>query len=531
VTERKCSLCKEPGHTRRTCVIGAPADQRPQVPAPEPVQLRQRDAQALDRLRGQIQEFKQRLAAERHVHRFEYGDDDNGHSGSYCECGMEEPDAPAREEMALLRPEGIYSGSKPGPWFDARFPGICERGGEGFEEGEEIRADGEGGYECRDCVGNDVADAVKPVVTEMMRDGASLPPTVDPARAHELFAAPADVPATVTEGPRTDRNGHRLKDPVLGDYRRYKNGNIKSIRRVTTFNDAVDAKDNLTGWMKRNVLIGASAHPEIVAQAHGLTHEEHKDRLNQLVKRLEEAAGSNKAADLGTLVHKLTERVDAGEPLSVVPAQFLPLVVLYRQTLANAGLRVVPGLIENTTFIPEWGGVAGSFDRVYEHIATGVRYIGDVKTGKTMDWGWQKIECQLAVYAQGYNRFGTYDWERAQWSPPERGVSASHGIVVHLPVSGELVGTCFLLDADLTEGWAYAAVCGAVWEQRSVKSKASPWKPAGAAQPVRQWDVEFSSVTSRQQAAYLWGEARSLGVPLPELDRLVRLAQATLSMS
>lgn len=26
-----------------------------------------------------------------HVHRFEYGDDDNGHSGSFCRCGEEEP--------------------------------------------------------------------------------------------------------------------------------------------------------------------------------------------------------------------------------------------------------------------------------------------------------------------------------------------------------------------------------------------------------------------------------------------------------
>ncbi len=27
-----------------------------------------------------------------HIHRYEYGDDDNGHSGSFCQCGKEEPD-------------------------------------------------------------------------------------------------------------------------------------------------------------------------------------------------------------------------------------------------------------------------------------------------------------------------------------------------------------------------------------------------------------------------------------------------------
>lgn len=443
MTERKCGACRKPGHTRRNCP----------------------------------------------------GEETASQSDRAAESGGVDITGP------------VYTGANPGPWFEAQFPGICERGGEGFEQGEEIRADGEGGYECRQCVPS--------------------APTPPPSEEFSL-PAPAEAPVTVTEGPRTDRNGHRLKDPTTGDYRRHKNGNIKSIRRVTTFNKAVDSTDNLTGWMKRNVLIGASDHPEIVAEAHGLTHEKDKDQLNRLVKRLEEAAGSKKAADLGTLVHKLTERVDAGEPLSIVPAQFRPLVKLYRETLAAAGLRAVPGLIENTTFISEWGGVAGSFDRVFEHVATGTRFIGDVKTGKSMAFGWQPIECQLGIYAKGYNRFGTYDWDRSEWSPPVRPVSEEHGIVVHLPVSGELVGTCSLLDADLVAGWSYAAVCGAVWEQRGIKSKATPWTPPAGVE--RAWDIEFSSVTSRDQASALWNEAKAFGVADAELDRLVRLAQAALRM-
>lgn len=36
-----------------------------------------------------------------HVHKFRYGDDDNGHSGSFCECGEEEPDKAPWNKPAL----------------------------------------------------------------------------------------------------------------------------------------------------------------------------------------------------------------------------------------------------------------------------------------------------------------------------------------------------------------------------------------------------------------------------------------------
>lgn len=43
----------------------------------------------------------------------------------------------------------------PGPWVTARFDGECSRGCAGIEEGQEIRADGDDGWECRDCVMKD----------------------------------------------------------------------------------------------------------------------------------------------------------------------------------------------------------------------------------------------------------------------------------------------------------------------------------------------------------------------------------------
>jgi hypothetical protein len=436
------------------------------------------------------------------------------------------------EPGAFAGPAPIYTGSNPGPWFHAAFPGICEKGGEGFEKGDTIRADGQGGYECHGCVTDEIIKAQPPAPTAWERPTAANVklPKPTPAPVADAFTAPAPVSDRPAKQ-RTDRNGHRLKDPVLGDFRRYKNGEIKSVQRVTTFNKAVEDKAGLTNWMKVNVLVGAAARPEVSADAHGKTWDTHKKELLGLVKILEEAAGSKKAADTGTLIHKLCERWDKGEvTLDQVPPAFRPFVVLYRDALKESGLRAVAGMQELTTFIEEWGGVSGSFDNVYEHVATGAYYIGDIKTGKTMDYGWDPIECQEAIYAHGYNRFGTYDWDDEVWLPPKLRVSEEWGIVIHLPTKGDHVGTCRVLAADLTRGWDYAAECGSVKARRSLNPKPIPFASLVPAQaPIeRDWSAEFSCVTHRDQAGVLWQAAKDAGVDPMELNRLVQLAQSTL---
>lgn len=41
--------------------------------------------------------------------------------------------------------------SGPGPWFPARFDSECDGCGDPIDEGDQIRADGEGGYVCEGC--------------------------------------------------------------------------------------------------------------------------------------------------------------------------------------------------------------------------------------------------------------------------------------------------------------------------------------------------------------------------------------------
>lgn len=79
------------------------------------------------------------------------------------QADMDAEAAPGGEVVPLFRnaeptgtPEVEQTTSKPvemGPWFDATYDGTCSDGECEFEAGDRIRADGNGGYLCRECGG------------------------------------------------------------------------------------------------------------------------------------------------------------------------------------------------------------------------------------------------------------------------------------------------------------------------------------------------------------------------------------------
>ena len=348
--------------------------------------------------------------------------------------------------------------------------------------------------------------------------------------------------------------GYLVKLPETGDFRRYKNGKPKGLTRVTTFVKAASDSNALTDWAKRNVLIGASRRPDVVAKAHGLDHETGKGELMSLVGELETAAGAKVSADIGTLIHELTERWDGGDLESKdIPSAYRHLIFKYDETLKEHGLRPVPGLIERTTYIAEYGGVVGTLDRVYYHERSGQYLIGDVKTGKTLKYGMDEIESQEWAYAHGVNEHGVYDWNTDTWGsaingclctdhlanedclgPKEITVSEEWGVVVHMPVQGDDAGKVMLVRADLQRGRRHADVCHTVREERSNKPKPEEWTgreldaPKTAADDPW-WEERFSCVGSKETAGELWQEAYDAGVPPERMERLKELADARLA--
>lgn len=531
--------------------------------------------------------------------------------------------------------EETYQSTK-GPWFGAMYAGTCDGCFDRIHEGDRIRADGQGGYECTPCGDNgEDAIVVVPVADDWQEQASAAAkrhqtlltlaaegpsgdmasdafareqeraaerlaqiqpylnrpapmPTadefMDPAPVERMFikspeekivlptpdeflsgphahsasdAANAygsmggadlmdadefmdpaipDVKLNVSGQPEARRDylkRYIVIDPEIGDFRRTKKERKPfGITRATTFNKHAQNTIALNGWSKRNVVMGASLRPDILRRAHGLHHDRSKDEretLDLIVDELEKAAGAKVAADEGTFLHEFCEQVDAGlKTWQDAPAAYQQDIKRYVEALAAEGLEPVPGLIERTTFIREYGGVCGTFDNVYYHRPSGQYVIGDKKTGKTMKYAMDETECQLWTYAHGVNQTGIYDWNTDTWCPvlfdPARGpvrVSEAVGVIVHMPVQGPEAGEVYLRFANLERGRAYAELNNAVKSYE--KSKVRPFE-----MPVLSWEARFAAVTSGEEATALWREAKAAGKAGVELNDLVEIARTAL---
>lgn len=370
-----------------------------------------------------------------------------------------------------------------------------------------------------------------------------------------------------SESDRYDRYGrYKLVHPDTG----------KPVKwtRTTTFAKSIQDTFALSQWAQRMTLKGAALRPDIVAAVSTLEVKADKDRVNALVEDAKKAAGNKVAANLGTAVHAFTEDRDralVGMPVKAreVPDDLMPSVDAYEQILSAFGLRPVPGLIEFTTAVKQYE-VAGTSDRVYLvtrditvklngrslTLYAGEYVIGDVKTGAQLDYGWLEICIQLAVYAQGINTSGVFDWNTGTWGRPALPdqpdvllkVRTDVAIIAHLPVDredGAPLATLYAIDLD--EGWAAAVLCGQVRTTRKKGSKlataltvadvaempAAPAdRPAVTARTVitrpPTLEEKARAVTTQAGASAVWKEAVAARTPKAEVDRLVRIMQEKL---
>ncbi len=347
--------------------------------------------------------------------------------------------------------------------------------------------------------------------------------------------------------PKRDRYGrYLLPHPVTGKRQGW--------TRCTTMAKSISDTFALSQWSQRMTAKGLALRPDLVSLAGTLDVKADKDKLNHLVDQAKDAAGQKVAANLGTTLHTHTENVDAGAPLDSVPPNHRADVAAYRAAMAEAGLIAVPHLIERITVVPQFD-TAGTFDRVLL-TSDGDYVIGDLKSGRDLQYGWQEIAIQLALYAQGVNESGVYDLAEERWELPDTfehtmGVAGSpkvrtdYGIVMHLPV-GE--SRCTLYRVDLTAGWAAATLCARVRDWRKTRNLAEPYVVAEAqsspyldalAGAVRDpgtvavrpptWAEKFEAVSSRGEAMSLYTEALGVLGQGPELDSLVRLGMAKLA--
>lgn len=222
-------------------------------------------------------------------------------------------------------------------------------------------------------------------------------------------------------------------------------GKERAWTRATTIANTLADRFGLEKWSKRNVALGLAARSDLYARVASCKATDTK-ALDALVSDAEEAAAASSGANLGTALHRFTERLDAGEDI-VVPPPWDRDVEAYRATMQAHGITVEPRWIERVLVIPELGA-AGMCDRLLTHQAWDFDRIGDLKTGKdVLRYGMTEIAIQLSIYAQATHWFDPKT--EAVYDITDR-IDQEHALVMHLPVGQ---ATCTLYDVNIEAGW------------------------------------------------------------------------------
>jgi hypothetical protein len=274
-------------------------------------------------------------------------------------------------------------------------------------------------------------------------------------------------------------------------------GKERAWVRATTLAKALEDTYNLEIWSNRMVAKGMALRPDLVAMAVTLDVSADRDKLNRLAKDAKEAAGGSSGANMGTALHAMTEKVDAGEDLGPTAwGPFAGELTAYQRTMAQEGIVVLPQFSERIICVPELG-VAGRLDKLAEYVGQpGLPYqVMDLKSQRSMDFGQVSIAVQLSLYAHAYAMWNpaTKSWE----DPPP--IDQIRATVIWLPVGQD---QCLLFDVDLIRGWEWAQLCAEVRRIRKCKPVTMRGSMRPALSPVDSLALEAAqdaTATARQR--------------------------------
>lgn len=294
--------------------------------------------------------------------------------------------------------------------------------------------------------------------------------TAAPVRATRTrgYALPPEPPRATSNYDGWGR--YKLPSPSTGRPTGY--------TRATTVASTLDDTYNLSRWSRRetvrHVLTAAGAAGEsarLFSDLQDALAEENKGTVDKALDALDELGGGKDAAELGTAVHAWLEAVDIGQILPAdVPQQFQPYVVNYRTVLARYGLTPVPEFAERVVLNDRGEEtIAGTLDRIYRVEATGELILGDVKTSKTLEYGYLAHSVQLALYGHASWMLKT---DGTGWEPmPE--INTDYAVILHVP--SDQPERAEAVTMDLAYGLASAAVALDVRRRRKEAKKTVPF--------------------------------------------------------
>jgi hypothetical protein len=249
-----------------------------------------------------------------------------------------------------------------------------------------------------------------------------------------------------------DRWGRPLITPIDG-------GKPVPYTRVSTLAKALDDKTALMKWKQRQTAIGLSRRPDLVNMAAAVSGE--PKRIDEIVEQAMVAAESERAANVGTTLHALTEVVDQGQWPEHLDASLAPDLRAYQSAMSGIEIMAMEQFI-----VADEVQAAGTFDRLVR-LPDGRIMVADIKTGQHEPKYPHASTIQIAVYAHGH----LYDADKGRVAYlPDLGVSVEGGLLIHLP-AGQ--GKCDLYELDIATGWQLARTAVMV---RNI-FKAKPLKP------------------------------------------------------
>ena len=260
---------------------------------------------------------------------------------------------------------------------------------------------------------------------------------------------------TSADNIKRDRWGRPMIVPPGG-------GKPVGYTRVSTLAKALDNKDALMRWKQRQTAIGMGKRPDLASMAAAC--EGDNRQLDDVVEQAMTAAESERAANIGTTLHRLTEMIDAGGTPNNLHGHMADLTA-YQQAMAGITIKATEQFV-----VTDEVQAAGTFDRLVE-LPDGRVVVADIKTGQHEPKYPHASTIQIAVYAHGT----LYDGDQGRLANlAESGVSQDVGLLIHLP-AGQARCDLYLLDLNI--GWNLARTAVAVRE--IFKSKPlTPYTPA-----------------------------------------------------
>jgi hypothetical protein len=208
---------------------------------------------------------------------------------------------------------------------------------------------------------------------------------------------------------------------------------------MSTLAKALDDKTALTKWKQRQVVIGMGKRPDLCSVAGAVKGDDRK--LDEIVETAMTVAESERAANIGTALHALSEEVDDGVDIDTLPEQFRPDLEAYRRAMAGVEI-----LAKEAFVVVDEIEAAGTFDRLVR-LPDGRVVVADIKTGRHEPKYPQGATQQIAGYSRGH----LYDVAVGRIGHlPTLGVDQSAGLLIHMPAG---TGTCDLYLLDLNVGW------------------------------------------------------------------------------